>query len=162
VWTLPLRCCARCFCSSKRSTRRAGRKWGTAETRGLWCDCGAQWLKRVIAFHVTQLPACCCVRAWDGERAAPSVWPVRGGWWCGGGEMFRARCRAADRASLRRGRRQVRGVRSRGCGGVEGPWGWRGGGVMTPLVFRWRPEQQRQRPLRPRSLLRQACCWQQS
>jgi len=50
------------------------------------------------------------------------------GWWCRGGEAGRAGCRAADRA-VRRGERTTnRGVRSGGCGGVKGPWGWRGGG----------------------------------
>jgi len=44
-------------------------------------------------------------------------------WW----QTGRAECRAADRV-VRRGGRPDRDVRLGGCGGVEGLWGWRGGG----------------------------------
>jgi len=42
-------------------------------------------------------------------------------WW----QTGRAGCRAADRV-VRRGGRPDRGVRLGSCGGVDGPWGWRG------------------------------------
>jgi len=45
----------------------------------MWCDRGAQCLKRAVAGGMTRLLAWCCARACDEEMAAPCVWPVRGG-----------------------------------------------------------------------------------
>jgi len=71
---------------------------------------------------MTQLPAWCCARACDKERAAPCVWPVRGG---GGVAVAKLAMRDVAQLTARyfvgggdRTGRYVRGV-------LEG---WRGGG----------------------------------
>jgi len=94
----------------------------------MWCDRGAQRLKRAAASGVMQPPAGCCARACDGERAASCVGPVRGG-----GGVAVAKLAVWDVAQLTaryvagagdRREGHVRGVvggfRGRGAGGMGG------------------------------------------